>query len=233
MKRAFTIAEFILCLVIMFMIMASCITIPFKKKRQTNFALGFHDSIVCSCADPEVAQNEYECRFEIKKHTGRYEFHTIQLLGGGAAGGTEKGGAAGEAKIIHYPTMEGEYIIKLGKGGEFESGNLNGGATALYKVVKLNPKDPPEPDPATGIVPPSATERYELVEFALGGMGANEKIDEAAEIIETDPDKIDEALDKLKLGEVPNFGTENAASICGTGGNVEEDGQYGEAIIRW
>lgn len=200
-KSAFTIAEFVICIMIMFIIMGATISIPFKKAKMTQSIMAKDGTQKCSCLDNPPNN---ECKITINNPSGRNEFFTIQLLGGGAAGSAYKGGAAGEAKIVHYPTLNGEYLIKLGAGGVYGSSNINGGNTAIYKIDDDG--------------------HHELIEFASGGIGSNEKI-YTDEIYDTT------AVD-YTLGEKPSFGTDTETS-CGKGGNAGQDGMLGEVIIKW
>ena len=176
-----------------------------------------HNEIVCSCSDEEVRRNNYVCEIQIENPAGRHEFYTIQLLGGGAAGSTCRGGAAGEAKIITYPSLEtGTYYIKLGAGGT--STRYNGGSTILYK------KD-------------ETTNRLEVVEFARGGMAEVNNppcnYEEELEAYST-PALRAEAEEKIKKGEAPTFGAgQTFDSRCGAGGDFGQSGNYGEVIIKW
>jgi hypothetical protein len=138
------------------------------------------------------------------------EFYTIQIIGGGAGGGAHKGGGAGESKVVHYPGLDGTYVIKLGKGG---TANHNGGSTIIYKKNYVKQDNG---DPVTG---------YTLVEFAKGGTWTNE----AAENEEDDAQ-----------GETPAFSetsavddADSADNICGRGGDANSSGKDGEVVIRW
>ena len=204
MKKAFTIIEFVICTSMMFLIMGAAISIPFKKSKQTNYVQSNHDEIICSCTDGS------QCRITIENPSGRNEFYTLQLIGGGAAGSSQKGGAAGEAKIVHYPSLpEGDYIIQLGEGGRYDGGNINGGTTAIYRVTD------------TG---------NELLEFALGGRGSNEIIHQS-EI--SDDNRENTIRAQLQQGELPSFGAQATNSSCGAGGNSTANGNRGVVIIKW
>ena len=219
MKKAFTIAEFILCLVIMSTVLVGMLTVSFKKSKMTATVQRTHNEIVCSCSDEEVIRNDYVCEIQIENPTGRHEFYTIQLLGGGAAGSTCRGGAAGEAKIITYPSLEtGTYYIKLGAGGT--SARYNGGSTVLYKKDENN--------------------RLRVVEFARGGMAEINNAPCVYEELEaySDASLRAEAEEKIKKGEAPTFGAgQTFDSNCGAGGDYQasgnQSGNYGEVIIKW
>ena len=138
------------------------------------------------------------------------EFFTIQLVGGGAGGGPHKGGGAGESKVVHYPGLEGTYVIKLGAGG---AANRNGGITAIYRKNYVGQDN--------GATITTNT----LVEFAKGGTWTNESIDTTLDIDEQE---------KLKEGEVPAFSeTSGTGTSCGQGGRANLPGQSGEVVIRW
>ena len=204
-KSGFTIAEFIISLMIMFVIMGSVVTLAFKKAKQTINKYLEEGYEVCDC----TSGTDY-CIITIDNQTGRNEFFTIQILGGGAAGSAEKGGAAGETKIVHYPALNGQYYVKLGAGGQFGSENINGGNTAIYKILDNG--------------------KFELLEFATGGVGSNEKIDSST----LPPDVTEE---ELKIGEKPNFDSSQATGStllqCGAGGNAGANGVMGGVLIKW
>ena len=204
-RSGFTIAEFVISLMVMFIIMGSVITVTFKKAKQTinkYLAEGYE---VCDC----TSGTDY-CLITIDNNSGRNEFYTIQILGGGAAGSAEKGGAAGETKIVHYPTLNGQYYIKLGAGGEYGGENINGGNTAIYKVLENG--------------------KFELLEFAMGGVGSKEKID-----IASLPPGV--SASDLAKGEQPNFEASSADEVsmmqCGAGGDAGRNGTMGGVIIKW
>lgn len=203
LKRGFSIAEFVVSIMFMFLIIGSAISIPMKKAKQTKHNIKQDGVKICSCSNND--DRTKGCAFEFEP-TGRFEFYTVQILGGGAAGGPNKGGAAGEAKIVHLPTMAGKYFIRLGEGGQVDS-NPHGGNTVLYKVADDG--------------------SYQLVEFARGGVsGPVEKINEEA--------LLDPALKStLEKGEIATFGTDATTSACGAGGNANTQGQAGEVIIKW
>lgn len=185
MKRAFTLVEFLVCITMMLIIMGIAISIPMKKAKKTDFVQQKRDTFVCSC-------EEKECRFKIDNPAGKNEFFTIQLIGGGARGGDYTGGAAGETRIIHYPSMNGEYYIKLGEGGKNSS--YNGGNTVLYKIKEDG--------------------KYEVLEFAVGGKYSNEQ----------------NGSDTITTGELPRS---EIGDNCGAGGNKQQDGKDGGAVIKW
>lgn len=203
-RKAFTIVEFVVCLMIIVMVMGAAITVPFKMKKETKQSLNKKDGIEkCSCSDTP-ANNE--CIIEIQNDTGRYEFFTVQILGAGAAGSANKGGDAGEAKVLYYPMLTGKFLVKLGQGGIYGTNNINGGNTIIYKENDLG--------------------EYEIFEYALGGSGHNEDI--------VEDELYDESQkDSLKLGKAPAFGTGDITTSCGAGGDFGQNGKDGEVIIRW
>lgn len=234
-KRAFTAVEFIICLTFMMLIFGGMISITFKKakytmptQKQTNMAICSCDqsrNIKCTCIGRTCTLDK------IENVGGRHEFFTIQILGGGAAGSRQRGGQSGEGKIIHYPTLDGEFLVQLGEGGKYDPVNNNkisGGATAIYKINK--------DDKGVGT--------YELLEFALGGVGSIEEIhagdiraDEA-----TEPEAYKEELKAIQLGKAPTFASNESLSSCGAGGvagdyvgatNEDKNGKDGEVIIKW
>lgn len=184
--------------------MGAAITVPFKMKKETKQALNKQDGIEkCSCSDSPVNN---ECIIEIDNEMGRYEFFTVQILGAGAAGSAEKGGDAGEAKILYYPMLTGKFLVKLGHGGVYGGTKINGGNTVIYK---LNDKG-----------------EYEIFEYALGGTGHEEKI-----YTEDLYDASEQA--SLEKGKIPAFGTGDVSTSCGAGGDKGQNGKDGEVIIRW
>lgn len=153
-KTAFTIVEFVMTIIIMLLIMGATISVPLKKAKMTKKPLKKDGIINYSCTTTP-AQDEYV--FTIDSQNGRHEFFTVQLLGGGAAGSATKGGAAGETKVIHYPSMNGRYAVRLGKGGiATNPAKISGGNTVLYKIDDSG--------------------QYELIEFARGGLGSVEPL---------------------------------------------------------
>ena len=211
-KRGFTIAEFIVSIMFMFLIIGAAVSIPMKKAKETKHNIKQDGIKACSCntVDNKIGSLSDTCEFEFET-TGRFEFYTVQILGGGAAGGAEKGGAAGEAKIIHYPTMGGKYLVKLGAGGIANSSTPHGGNTVIYKL--------------------NDSGEYELFEFARGGVsGSREKIDTT---ILSDP----AIADELKKGEIATFANKQdsatGSSVCGVGGDANKNGQMGEVVIKW
>ncbi|MBQ4646627.1 MAG: hypothetical protein IJB79_04695 [Candidatus Gastranaerophilales bacterium] len=182
--------------------MGAVVTMTFKKAKvtkHTQFRNGMEIHDCNSASDSRL--------LTIDNVNGRNEFFTIQLVGGGAAGSDQKGGAAGETKIVHYPTMSGQYFIKLGAGGQ-RGTNINGGTTAIYKVTD--------------------TGAYELMEFALGGVGSNERI--FTEDIPSGKTAAD-----LARGEVPNFDEADTGGAirCGSGGDAGNNGIMGGVVIKW
>ena len=209
-KSGFTIAEFIICIMIMFVVMGSVITIPLKKAKTTKHIQFKNGEFVCDCNNTTNSwtldgESFTHCDFPIDNPSGQSEFFTIQLVGGGAAGSDEIGGDAGESKIVHYPSMNGNYRIVLGVGGEFGSFYINGGNTVLYKQ--------------------NDSGNWELVEFASGGVGSQETIQDH---------ELSEGVtrDDMKNGLRPDFGIAGALA-CGAGGNAQQPGIMGGAIIRW
>lgn len=205
-KTGFTIAEFLVCIMITFVIMGSAVTIPLKKNKSTkNFSVR-GETRICDCSNEDGF-----CEFEIDSENGRFEFFTIHLLGGGAAASAEIGGASGSLKTVYYPMLDGKYRIYLGQGG-VSGGNINGGDTLLYKVNDNN--------------------TYELIEFAAGGAGSNEKI--YPELLYTEDGQTEEQVrEELAKGVELPFGGQ---TTCGKGGDAKDgfrDGIRGAAIIKW
>lgn len=225
-KSGFTAVEFIICLTFMMLIFGGMISISFKKAKTTMPTQKLTNIYRCSCSDSEYVSQGY-CLRTFDNNSGRDEFFTIQILGAGAAGSPYKsgqigkGGSSGEGKIIHYPTLSGTFLIKLGEGGKADgSGNINGGATVIYKLNE-------------------ETKVFEVFEFALGGVGANENINEDTEIHEIDPDKKEMEIAQLQNGKIPTFGTDDIITSCGAGGkggsstDGAQDGKGGEVVIKW
>lgn len=224
-KSGFTAVEFIICLTFMMLIFGGMVSITFKKAKDTMPTQKQTNMIICSCDNARSIKcdcNGRTCTVEkIDPHGGRHEFFTVQILGGGAAGSAERGGQAGEGKIVHYPTLEGEFLVQLGEGGKYKdtSGNINGGASAIYQIKKDDKGN---------------FQGYELLEFALGGMGSNEKINDGdirAEDPASDEYKKEEA--ELQKGKAPTFASGDSLSSCGAGGDYQQNGQDGEVIIKW
>ena len=210
-KSGFTIAEFVISVTMMFVVMGAVVSIPFKKAKQTkNVQLNASD-FVCSCSDNN-AQNGY-CDFSTDNSTGRFEFFEVTLIGGGAAAGPHKGGGAGEVKRVLLPTMHGNYRIQLGAGGT--TANRNGGNTALY--VKTGE---------------GASAKYELLEYAMGGLSTNEEIFTDEHPAGMDP--ADYEVQQKTGGEPGVILSPNA--LCGRGGDAggsNTDGIMGGAAISW
>ena len=223
-KSGFTIAEFIICLMIMFIIMGSVVTIPFKKAKLTQNVQLRSGEIIwdCNTTAPDLktgtsggGQYAY-CEFTIDNPTGKDEFFTVQLVGGGAAASTEIGGRPGEEKEIIYPSMTGKYRIYLGIGGEYHNNSItvprNGGATVLYKVLESG--------------------SLELMDFAAGGSASMETLHD----FEVSGGATKESL---AIGVTPHFVTNPGMKICGAGGNApsygstQNDGIMGGARISW
>ena len=210
-KRGFTIAEFIVSIMFMFLIIGAAVSIPMKKAKETKHNKKQDGVKMCSCNSDENKTSIDTCILEFEP-SGRFEFYTVQILGGGAAGsspssGDGKGGVAGEAKIIHYPTLAGRYVVKLGAGGVVGSAYPHGGNTVIYKITDGG--------------------QYELVEFARGGVsGPQEKINTTA-LSDTS------LIDELKKGEIATFGADATTTACGAGGDAGKNGQMGEVIIKW
>lgn len=226
-ERGFTIAEFIICLMIMFIIMGTVVTIPFKKSKITKKIQFQNGEVICDCNSPasdlksgNVSGMKYSyCEFEIDNPTGKTEFYTVRLVGGGAAASNEIGGNAGEGKEMIYPALTGKYRIYLGMGGEYNASDINtprnGGSTILYKVL----------DDGT----------LELMDFALGGSASMETIQE-------EELSGGATLETLALGKAPSFNIRNdmtGMKACGAGGNAPSysasghDGNIGGAMISW
>ena len=203
-KRAFTIAEFVICIMIIVLVMGATVSIPFKMKKQTKTPKKQANLAKCSCVDSPINN---ECDIEIDNPTGRYEFFTISMTGAGGAGSpgggsnAGKGGLAGESKTMVYPMLSGKYLIKLGKGGVFGSSDINGGNTVIYKITNDG--------------------KYEILEYALGGAGHKENVHN------------DELYDdSLALGETL-ANSSGHGERCGAGGATGENGIDGEVIIKW
>ena len=233
-KDAFTAVEFIICLTFMMLIFGSMVSLTFKKAKQTMPTQKQVNMAICSCVPDRNIKctcTGRNCTLEkIENVGGRHEFFTIQILGGGAAGSTQRGGQSGEGKIIHYPALDGEFHVQLGEGGKFGTSNVNGGTTAIYKINKND----------------KGTEAYELLEFALGGVGSNELIhsgdiraDQASE-----PAAYEEELRNIQRGKAPAFASGESLSSCGAGGDarayvplagetIDLNGKDGEVIIKW
>lgn len=206
----------------MMLIFGGMVSITFKKAKHTMPTQKQVNMVICSCDPSRSIKCTCEgrtCRVDKINHNGgRHEFFTIQMLGGGAAGSDERGGQAGEGKIVHYPTLEGEFLVQLGEGGKYGTNNISGGATAIYKINK---------DDKNNFF------GYELLEFALGGVGSNEKINDGdISLSETDP-LYDEEKTKLQQGKTPTFASGESLVSCGAGGNFKANGQDGEVIIKW
>ena len=211
-KDGFSIAEFLISITIMFVIAAAALPTLLMKKAKEPVEFGKEEGkYVCSCAEGDGT--DAECEFTFTKDMG--EFFAIQIVGGGAGGGSHKGGGAGESKVVHYPGMDGKYLIKLGRGGNARE---NGGYTAIYRKDYTDQKN-------------TSSTGYTLVEFARGGIYTDEIVDEA------NPDK-----ENLKKGETPTYSEfsepENATlaeikKVCGRGGNTGAEGNAGEVVIRW
>jgi len=192
-----------MCIMIIVLVMGASISIPFKKNKLTKPTPTKTGLATCSCSDSPLNN---ECILTIDNPNGRNEFFTVQILGAGAAGSSEKGGAAGEAKSIVYPTLNGQFLVKLGKGGVYGGTNANGGHTILYKITDDG--------------------KYEILEFAKGGTAHNEKL-HTSELHD------DSLAARETEGKRPDFGTGNIATSCGAGGNAGQNGKDGEVIIRW
>lgn len=232
LRRAFTAVEFIICLTFMMLIFGGMVSISFKKAKQTMPTQKQTNMAICSCVPERSIKctcNGRTCTLDkIDNNGGRHEFFTIQILGGGAAGSSQRGGQSGEGKIIHYPTLDGEFLVQLGEGGKYGTNKISGGTTAIYKINK--------DDKGAGT--------YELLEFALGGVGSNEivhagdlRADQASE-----PIAYKEELETIQRGKAPTFASSESLSSCGAGGvsgdyegAVAEDknGKDGEVIIKW
>ena len=222
-KDGFSIAEFLISITIMFVIAAAALpTLLIKKSKELPEYGKKAGEFVCSCSNKKTIDDEYTCRITLSKDMG--EFYSIQIVGGGA-GGDKKGGGAGESKVIHYPGMDGEYIIKLGLGG---IKGKNGGHTAIYKINDRNQDN-------------VQSTTYTLVEFARGGITTNEKIPE--ELNPANPQDAEE-IKKLQTGEAPGYSEYSEEDIkekkelkdkkvCGRGGDACAAGNAGEVIIRW
>ena len=161
-KSGFTIIELIISITIMFVVIIAAFPILFKKAKTTVDTPKRGGKFVCSCLT-----GSGECTFRPENQYTQ-EFYTVQILGGGAGGGTganKKGGGAGEGKVVYYPSMpieEGTYYkIKLGEGAE---AGKNGGQTTIYKVNGSN---------------------VEVLDYAKGGVTTNENAEEIDGILNT------------------------------------------------
>jgi len=137
-KKAFTLVELIATMVFMMIIMASVLPILFKKSKATRPKPKDTSVQVFSC---NITQNldaikdveiEPDGSLILKwepENPERDEFYTIELIGGGAGGTQNSKGGAGEAKVVYYPALYGQFGIKLGNGGAV---NENGADTVLY-----------------------------------------------------------------------------------------------------
>ena len=217
-KSGFTIAEFIICIMIMFVVMGAVVSVPFKKAKTTKRVQFQNGTRVCDCNNYDGLENNIPyCDIKtIDNPTGRNEFFTIQLVGGGAAASPEIGGDAGESKTVYYPSMNGRYRAYLGLGGEYADdlySKKNGGNTVLYKILDDG--------------------NYELIEFAAGGVGSLETIQE----VELHGDRTRESL---AVGLLPQFtSAQTGALVCGAGGNAplsndaRRNGNAGGVVISW
>ena len=162
-RSGFTIIEFVISIVVMFIVIAAAFPILFKKATTTKEPAKKGGSFVCSCVDSVNG----ECTFEPKNQYSQ-EFYTVQIVGGGAGGGIgsqKRGGASGESKVVYYPSLPVSdgvvYKIKLGEGGQ---AGQNGGQTTLYRVNGSN---------------------IEVLDFARGGISTNENAEEVDGIYNT------------------------------------------------
>ena len=162
-KSGFTIVEFVISIVTMFIVIVAAFPILFKKATTTKEAPKKGGLFVCSCLDSVNG----ECTFKPENQYSQ-EFYTIQILGGGACGGIgsmKKGGTAGEGKVIYYPSMpiseNTQYKIKLGEGGQ---AGKNGGQTTIYKITGSD---------------------IEILDYAKGGISTNENAEEIDGIYNT------------------------------------------------
>ena len=84
-KRGFTIAEFIVSIMFMFLIIGAAVSIPMKKAKETKHNKKQDGVKMCSCNSDENKTSIDTCILEFEP-SGRFEFYTVQILGGGAAG---------------------------------------------------------------------------------------------------------------------------------------------------
>ena len=203
-KNGFSIAEFVISITIMFVVAVAALPILMQKSKDVYEQGKGDGSWLCSCETEQYKKNGY-CDFTFKKDS-KAEFYTIQMLGGGAGGGVKRGGGAGEARVVHYPGLDGEYRIILGKGGAGSSSSgvapQNGGQTLIYKKNYVKQDN-------------TKVEKYTLVEYAKGGITGQEDAPENA----------------YANGEAPAFS--ETTNHCGSGGNAGESGKDGEVVIRW
>lgn len=230
-KIGFTIAEFTISIAIMFLVIASCVPILFKKDAISKQAAKQYGKAVCSCRDEESVRRSGDgyryCVLDFDK-TGKDEFYTIKLIGGGSAGSTKKGGKSGQYKMFHLPAMPGRYVALLGRGGSLAPAinRPNGGTTAIYQEYCV--------DSATNLSVDCsdtyAKKHYRLIDYALGGVYPGNNLNDA-ELV--DPDIIHGE-------EAPASETLTAGmGSCGKGGEggapdlLATNGTDGEVIIEW
>jgi len=208
-RLGFTIAEFVVSISIMLIIVSATVPIVFKKQKITTHIARKSGELICSCADTSTNA----CVFELET-TGRNEFISVQMIGGGGAGGPIQGGGAGEAKITTFPTLGGTFMAVLGEGGD-PNAEKNGGNTLFMQ----------KNDDGT----------WKLIEFAKGGHYTSHSNYDEAILASDDADNLKFALNK---GKKANFN--NATGFpCGSGGDgayngaTAQKGMSGEVIIKW
>ncbi len=220
-KYGFTIAELVISVTLIFIIMSASVPILLNKAKVSTPKAKKSNILICSCRDgehndtPDANGNIY-CEFNFDT-TGRFEFHSAQLVGGGSYSSDVRGGSAGEAIKVYFPTLSGKYRIVLGRGGNLD--NVNGGNTAIYKVNEITDDDGTKRD------------AYQLVAYAKGGMypgkvppSEYENINADGEMPQYSEAEID--FDPLRVVDY--------TSVCGKGGaRGSNPGNTGEVIIRW
>lgn len=240
-KTGFTIAEFMISISIMCIIAVALLPILFKKNKEVIEVGKKSGSVICSC-DPKGSQEyltvtDRVCEVSLQAQAQK-EFFSIKLIGGGAGGpaalnnafnGSDYGiigGGAGEYKEVHIPSMVGgTYRIVLGAGGTV---GQNGGTTALYR--KLFDEDGNDAGEL-------------LIAYARGGIVANDVYKKIYDEDENGNKKTTESLDANEgiavsivkaRGRHPGLhGATANNTICGKGGNQNQDGNIGEVIIEW